>query len=140
MTLAQLFPLMKLTLQVKPLTYKAITKDSIKAFKTHQRAQAEYVKDSLFWTNYQPDSQRAKVKLTFSVVWKLSSVDKVVDTWFGKTIVNSCAKVSYEDAQKVIDNQKIASIAEDDIRTGVEQHIRMLYVICPKSIIVVKTL
>ncbi|KAI9495438.1 hypothetical protein BDB00DRAFT_813360 [Zychaea mexicana] len=76
-------------------------------------------------TNLIPNEPR----LTFSVVWKLSSAGKVLDTWFGKTIVKSCAKVSYEDAQKVIDNQVIASIAEDDIRTGVEQDIRMLYAI-----------
>ncbi|KAI9470437.1 hypothetical protein BDB00DRAFT_880123 [Zychaea mexicana] len=43
---AQLFPLMKLTLQVK-----AITKSTIKAFKKHQRAQAKNAKQSVFTLN-----------------------------------------------------------------------------------------
>ncbi|KAI7848162.1 hypothetical protein BDC45DRAFT_541277 [Circinella umbellata] len=74
-------------------------------------------------TNLVPNEPR----LTFSVVWKLSSAGKVLDTWFGKSIIKSCAKLSYEDAQRAIDNQDMNSITEDDIRSGVEQDIRMLY-------------
>ncbi|KAI9270490.1 hypothetical protein BDA99DRAFT_501927 [Phascolomyces articulosus] len=74
-------------------------------------------------TNLVPNEPR----LTFSIVWKLSSAGKILDTWFGKTIIKSCAKLSYEDAQKAIDNQELTSIPESDIRSGVEQDVRMLY-------------
>ncbi|KAI8150195.1 hypothetical protein BJV82DRAFT_662281 [Fennellomyces sp. T-0311] len=76
-------------------------------------------------TNLVPNEPR----LTFSVVWKLSSAGKVLDTWFGKTIVKSCAKLSYEDAQKAINNEPLTSISEADIRSGVEQDVRMLHAI-----------
>lgn len=34
-------------------------------------------------TNLRPNES----KLAFSVIWKLSSAGKVLDTWFGKTVV-----------------------------------------------------
>ncbi|KAF7730590.1 hypothetical protein EC973_001972 [Apophysomyces ossiformis] len=42
-------------------------------------------------------------RLAFSVIWQMDPFGKVLDTWMGRTIINSRAKLSYEDAQSVID-------------------------------------
>ncbi|VUZ47544.1 unnamed protein product [Hymenolepis diminuta] len=42
-------------------------------------------------------------KLTFSVVFRLTSDGQVVSRWIGRTVINSRAKLSYEDAQAFID-------------------------------------
>ena len=38
-------------------------------------------------------------RLAFSVVWKMDDQAEVKDVWFGKSVINSCAKLSYEHAQ-----------------------------------------
>ncbi|XP_039622249.1 DIS3-like exonuclease 2 [Polypterus senegalus] len=43
-------------------------------------------------------------RLTFSVIWKLSPHGKILDEWFGRTIIRSCIKLSYSHAQSLIDN------------------------------------
>ncbi|XP_051855563.1 DIS3-like exonuclease 2 [Antechinus flavipes] len=43
-------------------------------------------------------------KLTFSVIWRLSPEGKILDEWFGRTIICSCTKLSYEHAQSMIEN------------------------------------
>ncbi|KAI3642028.1 hypothetical protein MP228_011583 [Amoeboaphelidium protococcarum] len=47
-------------------------------------------------------------RLTFSVMWTMSQDAQIVDTWFGKSIIKSCAKLSYEKAQNIIDGQSWA--------------------------------
>ena len=42
-------------------------------------------------------------KLTFSVVWKMDLEGNIYSEWFGRTIINSCVKLSYEYAQDMID-------------------------------------
>jgi len=42
-------------------------------------------------------------KLCFSAVFELSDDAEVFDEWFGKTIINSDRRFSYQEAQKVID-------------------------------------
>ncbi|XP_013013049.1 DIS3-like exonuclease 2 isoform X2 [Cavia porcellus] len=42
-------------------------------------------------------------KLTFSVIWTLTSEGKILDEWFGRTIIRSCTKLSYEHAQSMIE-------------------------------------
>lgn len=53
-------------------------------------------------------------RLTFSVIWTMDAEGNVEDCWFGRSIIRSCAKLSYEHAQKVIDypEQKEWSYAE----------------------------
>ncbi|KAI8967265.1 hypothetical protein BDF20DRAFT_239344 [Mycotypha africana] len=47
-------------------------------------------------------------RLAFSVIWKMDKEGKPVDdTWFGKTIIKSCAKLAYEDAQRVIEGGEL---------------------------------
>ena len=43
-------------------------------------------------------------RLTFSVIWKLNSNGDIFEEWFGRTIINSVSKLSYENAQKFIEN------------------------------------
>ncbi|KAH7719829.1 RNB-like protein [Aphelenchoides avenae] len=41
-------------------------------------------------------------RLTFSVVWKMNDEAEIKDTWFGRSVINSCTKLAYEHAQDVI--------------------------------------
>ncbi|VDN21763.1 unnamed protein product [Gongylonema pulchrum] len=42
-------------------------------------------------------------RLTFSVVWKMSDEGEIFGEWFGRTIIHSCCKLSYEHAQDFIE-------------------------------------
>lgn len=55
-----------------------------------------------------PDADR----LTFSVVWKINEKAEIKDVWFGKTIIRSCAKLSYEDAEELIKRPERADYEE----------------------------
>ncbi|CAO3651245.1 unnamed protein product [Mucor fragilis] len=70
-------------------------------------------------------------RLAFSVVWKMDGTGNIKDTWFGKSVIRSCAKLAYEDAQSVIENQglpKTASVKLFSV-SEVEQDIKYLYAI-----------
>ena len=41
-------------------------------------------------------------RLAFSVVWELTPDGKIVGEWFGKTVIRSCVKFSYDHAQSLI--------------------------------------
>uniref|UniRef100_A0A452S3I1 DIS3-like exonuclease 2 n=1 Tax=Ursus americanus TaxID=9643 RepID=A0A452S3I1_URSAM len=43
-------------------------------------------------------------KLTFSVIWTLTPEGKILCEWFGRTIIRSCTKLSYEHAQSMIES------------------------------------
>ncbi|XP_077535366.1 DIS3-like exonuclease 2 isoform X2 [Haemaphysalis longicornis] len=43
-------------------------------------------------------------KLTFSVVWSLNAEGRVRSEWFGRSVIRSCCKLSYEHAQDLLDN------------------------------------
>ncbi|XP_043926615.1 DIS3-like exonuclease 2 isoform X2 [Protopterus annectens] len=43
-------------------------------------------------------------RLTFSVIWKLTPQGQVLDEWFGRTIIRSCVKLSYDHAQSLIEH------------------------------------
>jgi len=45
-------------------------------------------------------------KLSFSAVFELTNKAVVVDEWYGKTIINSDHRFTYDTAQKVLDNGK----------------------------------
>ena len=44
-------------------------------------------------------------KLTFSAIFEVASGGKVVNRWFGRTIINSDRRFSYEQAQEIIETQ-----------------------------------
>jgi protein SSD1 len=43
-------------------------------------------------------------RLTFSVFWRMTETGEILDTTFTKSVIRSCAQLSYDDAQKVITN------------------------------------
>ncbi|XP_056355046.1 DIS3-like exonuclease 2 isoform X2 [Oenanthe melanoleuca] len=43
-------------------------------------------------------------RLTFSVIWTLTPEGKILDEWFGRTVICSCVKLSYDHAQSMIDS------------------------------------
>ncbi|KAG8633087.1 hypothetical protein MANES_18G075000v8 [Manihot esculenta] len=42
-------------------------------------------------------------RLAFSIFWDFNSAGDVMDHWIGRTVIRSCCKLSYEDAQAMID-------------------------------------
>ncbi|PVU91775.1 hypothetical protein BB561_004214 [Smittium simulii] len=45
-----------------------------------------------------------KDRLAVSVIWKINKFGEIIDTWIGRSIIHSTCKLSYKDAQNVIDN------------------------------------
>lgn len=45
-------------------------------------------------------------KFTFSAVFKMDGTGKVLEEWFGRTVIHSDRRFSYEDAQEVIDGKQ----------------------------------
>ncbi|XP_060098808.1 LOW QUALITY PROTEIN: DIS3-like exonuclease 2 [Heteronotia binoei] len=52
-------------------------------------------------------------RLTFSVIWKLTPEGKILDEWFGRSVIRSCAKLSYGHAQSMIENPEKVFTAEE---------------------------
>ncbi|KAJ8908574.1 hypothetical protein NDN08_005279 [Rhodosorus marinus] len=44
-------------------------------------------------------------RLSFSVRWRMDRKGNVRKTWFGKSVIRSCTKLSYEQAQEMIDTE-----------------------------------
>ncbi|KAK6965281.1 DIS3-like exonuclease 2 [Biomphalaria glabrata] len=47
-----------------------------------------------------PDQDR----LAFSVIWTINEEGEIFDEWYGRTVIRSCVKLSYEHAQGFIDH------------------------------------
>ncbi len=47
-----------------------------------------------------------KDRLTFSAVFTMDNKGKIIDKWFGKTVIHSNKRFSYEDVQRVIEGEK----------------------------------
>ncbi|GAA5956196.1 hypothetical protein JCM3765_005486 [Sporobolomyces pararoseus] len=67
-------------------------------------------------------------KLTFSVIFQMTPEGKVLDTWFGKTIINSKVKLAYSNAQEVIEGRPLPGGKVDDasLRAEIENDIKAL--------------
>ena len=50
-------------------------------------------------------------RLTFSVEWTVNDRAEILSEWFGRTVIRSCAKLSYEDAQSLIDKGTVTGVA-----------------------------
>lgn len=71
-------------------------------------------------------------RLAFSVVWKMTPNAEILDTWFGRTVINSCIKMSYENAQGLIDDKPWDEIVAKEIsgnhtRSDVISDVKMFY-------------
>ncbi|KAM9459342.1 DIS3-like exonuclease 2 isoform 1-T3 [Salvelinus alpinus] len=42
-------------------------------------------------------------RLTFSVIWKITPEGKILSEWFGRSVIRSCIKLSYDHAQSMIE-------------------------------------
>ncbi|KAM9720259.1 DIS3-like exonuclease 2 [Menidia menidia] len=42
-------------------------------------------------------------RLTFSVIWKITPEGKIQSEWFGRSVIRSCVKLSYDHAQSLIE-------------------------------------
>ncbi|KAM8954089.1 DIS3-like exonuclease 2 [Pelodytes ibericus] len=52
-------------------------------------------------------------RLTFSVIWKMTPQGQILDEWFGRSIICSCVKLSYDHAQSMIEApDKLISASE----------------------------
>ncbi|CAN9503072.1 unnamed protein product [Ophioblennius macclurei] len=52
-------------------------------------------------------------RLTFSVVWKITPEGKILDEWFGRSVIRSCVKLSYDHAQSMIEAPEKLFSAEE---------------------------
>ena len=43
-------------------------------------------------------------RLAFSVVWRMSCTGEVLSEWYGRTIIRSCGKMTYDQVQGIIDD------------------------------------
>ncbi|CAO3598818.1 unnamed protein product [Absidia cylindrospora] len=68
-------------------------------------------------------------KLAFSVIWKLDHDGNIIDTWFGRTVIRSCAKLAYDDAQSVVDHGHLPkdTVITDYSKEQVESNIMDLF-------------
>ncbi|KAL3693598.1 hypothetical protein R1sor_007249 [Riccia sorocarpa] len=51
-------------------------------------------------------------RLAFSVIWTIDSCGNIRDQWIGRTVIRSCAKLTYRHAQEMIDDKFYASDSE----------------------------
>jgi len=49
-------------------------------------------------------------RFAFSVVWTLDKNGNILNEWFGKSVIRSCAKFSYDNAQDFIDGKEDAEL------------------------------
>ncbi|KAI8014453.1 DIS3-like exonuclease 2 [Camellia lanceoleosa] len=42
-------------------------------------------------------------RLTFAISWDMTLAGEILDQWIGRTVIKSCCKLSYENAQAIID-------------------------------------
>lgn len=46
-------------------------------------------------------------KLTYSVIWKIAPDGRIFEEWFGRTVIRSCTKLSYDHAQQMIESDDV---------------------------------
>jgi len=51
-------------------------------------------------------------RLAFSVVWTLNESGQILEEWFGRTVIRSCCRLTYDIAQKIIE-EKISDSWKD---------------------------
>jgi protein SSD1 len=70
----------------------------------------------------------ATERLAFSSIFTMTKEAKIIKKWFGKTVIKSAAKLSYQDAQNVIEGKSLGEvpvIPEHDA-SGIEHDIKAL--------------
>ncbi|GLB33866.1 putative 3'-5'-exoribonuclease [Lyophyllum shimeji] len=75
-----------------------------------------------------------KDRLAFSVIFTMTKDARVVKRWFGKTVIKSAAKLSYQDAQNVIEGRGLGGvdIAPEHSASDIEHDVHNLEVLAKK--------
>ena len=71
-----------------------------------------------------------EVKLTFSAVFEMTPLGRVAGQWFGKTVINSDHRFSYEEAQAVIEAGQGA--VHEDVPADVQDAVLVLHGLASK--------
>ena len=53
-------------------------------------------------------------RLAYSVIWKLRKDGRILGEWFGRTVIRSCVKLSYDHAQQMIDTENYSDLSVDE--------------------------
>lgn len=74
-------------------------------------------------------------RMAFSVIFTMNKDAKVVNKWFGKTIIRSAAKLAYQDAQTVIDGGALhgVNVSSEHSARDIEQDIKIMEELARKS-------
>lgn len=59
-------------------------------------------------------------KLTFSAIFEINNNAKIMNQWFGKTVIHSDKRFTYEQAQQIIDNGIDKTIVENNESKSIE--------------------
>ena len=65
-------------------------------------------------------------RLTFSAVFEFDPKDKIVSRWFGKTVIHSAKRFSYEEAQTVLEGKPAESVTELTIFPELDEALKTL--------------
>uniref|UniRef100_A0A3Q3DQN5 DIS3-like exonuclease 2 n=1 Tax=Hippocampus comes TaxID=109280 RepID=A0A3Q3DQN5_HIPCM len=66
-------------------------------------------------------------RLTFSVIWKITPEGKILSEWFGRSVIRSCVKLSYDHAQSMIEAPEKTFAAEELPPVDPEHRIDMIH-------------
>lgn len=86
-----------------------VKKDDIIDIEAQQRATSIYLVDRVIpmlpevLSNQLCSLRPKEDKLTFSAVFELNNEAKIINQWYGKTIIHSDHRFTYEDAQRIIE-------------------------------------
>lgn len=62
-----------------------------------------------------------ETKLTFSAVFEMTPLGRIADQWFGRTVIHSNHRFTYEEAQKIIEDGAKSDFQPADIKEAVLQ-------------------
>ncbi len=65
-------------------------------------------------------------RLTFSAVFEFDEKDKIVKRWFGKTVIHSAKRFSYEEAQTIIENKPADELRNSELFPALETAIGVM--------------
>ncbi len=65
-------------------------------------------------------------RLTFSAVFVFDAQERIVSRWFGKTVIHSAKRFSYEEAQTILDDQPSESLRQLNIFPALDWAIKTL--------------
>ena len=60
-------------------------------------------------------------KLTFSAVFEMNAKAKVIKRWFGRTVIKSNKRFSYDQAQEIIEAAAVEEVVQPEVRQAVLQ-------------------